>query len=391
MDYRLFLNSPAGMMKNTGRGYWAFTPNPLPPTISFSPALVAALSEADRKLGRLAGLGRVLANPNLLVVPFIRREAVLSSKIEGTQSSLCDLFYFEASQSPPGGVTDVREVVNYVKAMEHGLARLDTLPLSLRLFKELHVELVRGVRGRELTPGEFRRSQNWIGPVGCTLDEATFVPPSVDEMNDALSRLEKFLHEPTTIPILLQCALAHYQFEVIHPFLDGNGRVGRLLIPLLLCERGELPKPLLYLSAFFQEHRAEYYERLLAVSREGAWSDWFEFFLRGVAEMADDATSRADRLLALQQEYRSVLTGADVPANYLRVADELFGNPFIAVGRIAERLGITFPTAQAAVNRLVELGILRETTGRSRNRIYLAHGVMDILEPELERGRTAKE
>jgi len=261
MDMALFQNSPSGRLVRAVDGYWAFVPNPLPPELTWDSPLASLASRADLALGTLSGLGETLPNPHLLIYPFIRKEAVLSSRIEGTQSSLSELLLFEATRAEKQ--RDVREVQNYVRAMEYGLKRLGDLPLSLRLIRELHAILMEGVRGERATPGEFRQSQNWIGPPGCTLNDATFVPPPVTEMREALDHLEEFLHADTELPPLVELALIHYQFETIHPFLDGNGRIGRLLIALFLCQRGILTKPLLYLSAFFEHHRQEYYQYLL--------------------------------------------------------------------------------------------------------------------------------
>ncbi len=271
MELADFAADQAGRLITAPQGYWAFVPNPLPPSVNLTWDLVGKISEADRALSELAGVARTLPNPHLLIGPFIRREAVLSSRIEGTQASLSDLFFFEASGTIDPQTPDVREVSNYVKALEHGLARLKKLPVSLRLIREMHEQLMGGARGDHLTPGEFRRSQNWIGPPGCTLMDAVYVPPPEDEMTEALDHLEKYLHSASSLPPLVRLALIHYQFEAIHPFLDGNGRIGRLLLTLLLCAEGLLPHPLLYLSAYFERHRQEYYRLLLAVSQSGHW------------------------------------------------------------------------------------------------------------------------
>lgn len=253
-----FTERKSGRLVKHQRGYLAFVPNPLPPHISLTWELAAEISAADRGLSELAGIARTLPNPHLLIRPFMSREAVLSSRIEGTQASLSDLFYFEAAQMPPNPESDVREVRNYIRALEHGLKRLETLPISLRLLREMHQELMDGVRGEHLTPGEFRRSQNWIGPANCTLNDAKFVPPPAEDMMDSLGELEKFLHMPSSLPLVVRLALVHYQFEAIHPFLDGNGRIGRLLLILLLCSEKTLPQPLLYLSAYFEKNRSEF-------------------------------------------------------------------------------------------------------------------------------------
>lgn len=384
-----FSGTSSGKVIRTPNGYWAFVPHPLPPRIDYDPETVRLLSDADRGLGNLAGIGQLLPNPHLLIAPYIRREAVLSSRIEGTQASLSDLLYFEAAEEELPRAPDVREVRNYVQAMEYGLKRLERLPLSLRLVREIHARLMRGVRGEEKRPGEFRDRQNWIGPPGCSLPEATFVPPPVPEMSEALGEWEKFLHEAKDIPPLIQCALMHYQFEAIHPFLDGNGRVGRLLITFFLCERGHLLQPLLYLSAFFDRHRDEYYNRLLEVSRSGDWLGWVRFFLRGLATQAADAVANSQRIVALQQRYRDQLQKRKASATALAVMEELFLNPYVTATRLRNRLDVTFPTVQGIIDRFVQDGILREVTGRQRNRIYCAEELLRVIEEELPRRRTA--
>ncbi len=382
MDPKEFQDSSTGHCIKTPQGYWAFVPNPLPPEISYNPELTALLSDADRSLGQLAGVGRLLPNPHLLVAPYIRREAVLSSRIEGTQASLSDLFFFEAAPSEPPRAPDIREVYNYVQALEYGLGRLKSLPLSLRLVREIHERLMEGVRGASATPGEFRRSQNWIGPPGCTLNDATFVPPPVPEEEEAMRAWEKYLYSNPLDPPLVQCALMHYQFEAIHPFLDGNGRVGRLMITFFLCERGHLPQPLLYLSAFFERYRDEYYRRLLAVSQKGDWAGWIAFFLRGVNNQATDALQTAQRILDLQLAYRQRIQGRRIPGPTLGILDDLFVNPYATITGAQKRHRVNFHTAQAAIELLVETKILREITGRKRNRIYCAEELLRTIEGE---------
>jgi Fic family protein len=366
----------------TDRDYWAYLPAPLEPALIPSLALMRALSEADRALSELAGIARTLPNPHLLIGPFLRREAVLSSRIEGTRASLSDLFFFEASEPIAPEVGDVREVANYVAALEYGLARLDALPLSLRLTREIHERLLAGVRGQAQTPGEFRRSQNWIGPPGCTLAEAAFVPPPVPEMHEALHALETYLHGSSALPPLLRLAAIHYQFEAIHPFLDGNGRMGRLLITLLLCKDGLLSQPLLYLSAFFERHRDEYYRGLQAVSREGDWEGWFDFFLRAVASQSRDAIDRSARLLALWQAYRVRLQAARASALLLRLVDALFNYPALSNRRASQLLGVTPRAAQLSIQKLIDAGILTEATGRQRNRIYVGQEILRTIEDD---------
>jgi Fic family protein len=272
----------AGRIVRTAGGNAAFVPAPLPPELAFDLDLVRAMSRADAALSELSGLGALLPNPHLLIAPYLRREAVLSSRIEGTQASLADLLADEAGEASHAAPDDVREVRNYVAALEYGVRRLDALPLSLRLVRELHEKLMKGVRGEKATPGEFRRRQNWIGPKDCTEAVATYVPPPVREMKEALFDWEKFLHQRDTLPELVQCALMHEQFEAIHPFLDGNGRVGRLLITLFLIERGRLSQPLLYLSEYIERHKQDYYDALQRVRTHGAWSEWLRYFFEGV-------------------------------------------------------------------------------------------------------------
>ena len=347
--------SPGKIIRSPGC-YHAFVPDPLPPEIKWTPNLVCALSDADRLVGRLAGEGGRLPNPHQLMRPFVRREAVLSSRIEGTQATLGELLAAEAGAVVERSPADLREVGNYVVALEHGLGRLNKLPLSLRLVRELHEKLLKGVRGGHATPGEFRRSQNWIGPPGCTLENATYVPPPPTEMVTCLGKWEEFLHD-TQIPPLLQVALAHYQFEAIHPFLDGNGRVGRLLITLFLVERSILPTPLLYLSAFFEATRQDYYQRLLAVSTGGDWEAWLLYFLNGMARQSEDALSRVERINALLGKWR--LSVARTSSKHgLLLLDMLTANPFLTIKNAAEKLGVAFTTAQRAVEKLEGVGIL---------------------------------
>jgi len=377
-----FTERKSGRLVNHARGYWAFVPDRLPPALELSWKLMAEISSAERGISELAGVTRTLPNPHLLIRPFMSREAVLSSRIEGTQASLSDLFYFEASKKPPVGLSDVREVRNYVRALEFGLKRLEKLPISKRLLKEMHAELMQHVRGGQqtLTPGEFRTTQNWIGPANCTLNDAKFVPPPPEEMMDALSDLERFLHEPSDLPLVIRLALVHYQFEAIHPFLDGNGRIGRLLITLLLYAEKALPQPMLYLSAYFERNRTEYYRHLLAVSQGGCWTEWVSFFLRGVTEQAHDAIRRSEKLLRLWQSYRSKLQSARSSALPLKLVDQLFSQPYLTVGQAKDLLDVTHRAADLNVKKLVEAGILHEEPLQIYNRIFVARGVMAVLD-----------
>ena len=388
MDPQRFRGSPAGRVVRVGQGeaaYWAFVPHPLPPNVPPDWELTRTLSEADRALSQLAGLGRIMPNPHLLIGPFVRREAVLSSRIEGTRAGITDLYAYEAGQLPlpgmeaPPSESEVREVLNYVNALEYGLERVKTLPVSLRLIQELHRELMVGVRGEHATPGEFRRSQNWIGPPGCTLREATFVPPPVPEMHEALHALETYLHSADVYPPLVRLALVHYQFEALHPFVDGNGRIGRLIISLLLVEWDLLPLPLLYLSAYFHRHRQEYYDLLLRVSERGAWRDWLLFFLRGIADQAEDAATRARKLQDLREDWHRRLAQARTSALALRLADALFQTPVLTIPQAQRLLGVTYPSAQRNVEKLVQVGILQLVGGTSYGKTYTAPELLDMV------------
>lgn len=370
---------PSGHWITTLEGYRAFHPNPLPPRLDWTPALVAAMADASMLIGRLAGEGRRLPNPHVLIRPFIRREAVLSSRIEGTQATLGELLAAEAGASVERSPDDLREVANYVLALEHGLKRLKTLPLSLRLVRELHERLMTGTRGRQATPGEFRRSQNWIGRPGATLAQARYVPPPPDVLIEHLSSWEKFLHE-RMLPPLVHVALAHYQFEAIHPFLDGNGRVGRLLITLQLCERDILPAPLLYLSAFFEATRADYYSGLRGVSENGDWERWVQYFLNGIARQSEDALSRAERLNYLFANWRKQLSGRAGTKVAFQLSEMIATNPFLTPRGAEEKLGLAYNTVMRAIGQLEKLKVLREVSEAKRGRVYCAKAVLDILE-----------
>jgi len=386
----------AGRYLQQPTGYRAFIPTPLPPqpSVRMEGELQSSLSKADLALGRLDGSIQTLPDPDLFVFMYVRKEAVLSSQIEGTQSSLQDLLSAEAQIFSPDTPKDVDEVINYVTAMNYGLERLRELPLSVRLIMEIHERLLQGVRGARLTPGEIRRSQNWIGPAGCTLREATFVPPPPHEVPAALGALELFLHSGNPLPQLVQIGLAHAQFETIHPFLDGNGRIGRLLISLLLCQREILLKPVLYLSHFFKQHRTEYYERLQAVRDMGAWEEWLTFFLRGVCAVSAEATATARRILALREEHRAavVISLGRAAGNGHRVLESLYRRPIVSVAEVQALTGTTYPAANNLVSRLVMLGILKESTGNKRNRVFRYQPYIDLFgeggESEVQKGPT---
>jgi Fic family protein len=380
-----FTAREAGKVVRTSRRNFAFVPAPLPPAVRYDDALVLALSRADSALSELSGLGRLMPNPHLLIAPYVRKEAVLSSRIEGTSTELSELLRDEAgAEVPARDPEDVREVRNYVNALEYGVKRLKSLPLSLRLVLELHERLMRGVRGNRATPGEFRRSQNWIGPSGSTPETATYVPPPVEEMAECLNSWEHFLHERDKFPDLVACALMHEQFEAIHPFLDGNGRVGRLLITLFLIERKRLSQPLLYLSAYIERNRGQYYALLQGVRTRGDWSSWILYFLRGVSEISKEAVERAGRLMELRERLRKKLASH---GNAVRLLDELFRNPYVTVARAQKLLAVSNPTARQAVKRLHDAGILHETTGREWGKLYLAKPILKVLDMEARDGQ----
>lgn len=366
-------------------GYSAFIPAPLPPDPPIKmddPELIRLLSDADRALGRLDGSTSILPNPDLFVAMYVRQEAVLSSQIEGTQSTLEDVLQFEIDVKGQEIPKDVEEVVNYIRAMNYGLERLKEFPLCLRLIREIHAHLVDGVRGGDRTPGEFRKTQNWIGATGCNLATASFIPPPITEMHSSLNNLEKFLHDTTSFPVLIHCGLAHAQFETIHPFLDGNGRIGRLLITFLLCERDILQRPLLYLSHYLKAHRMEYYDRLMAIRTDGDWEGWLKFFLRGIFEVSQSATATARSILNLREAHREIIGQKISSSNYgLRLLDFLFEQPMVTVRLVEENLQCAYVTASKTVEQFVELGFLKEITGWQRNRLYRYEPYLVLFQP----------
>lgn len=364
--------------------YRVFLPNPLPPEdLDLPGELWGVFERATFALGELSGLGRSMPSPQLFIRPFIRKEAVLSSMIEGTQTELGQLMALEAQQRAKHGEArldpDAREVLNYVIALEYGLERIKALPMSLRLLRELHERLVDGVRGQYAAPGEFRITQNWIGPPGCTLNEAIYVPPDVESMDDALAKFEEYLHSGNGLPRLIKLGLIHYQFEAIHPFVDGNGRIGRLLLTLLICDWKLLPLPLLYLSAFFERNRGEYYRLLLQVSQRGNWSDWLSFFLEGVRVQAEDAAGRARGLLDLQQEYHQTVATAGQSVALLRIVDYLFESPIVSIPEIQRMLGCTYQAAKYSVDKLVSAGVLTEMVLGTRPKLFFANQILQIV------------
>ncbi|MFA6134175.1 MAG: Fic family protein [Phycisphaerae bacterium] len=378
MDPKIFKASAAGRAVKTSTGYWAFVPAPLPPTIPYDANITLLLSQADAALSELSGLGRYLPNPDLLIAPYVKREAVASSRIEGTQADLSDLWLdeIEPKRTPPG--SDVLEVRNYVAALNRGIRDLERLPLSCRLVRDIHAVLMKDVRGHDKTPGEFRRSQNWIGPPGCTLADATYVPPPDHEMHECLKHWELFLHQRGQMPELIQCALVHEHFEAIHPFLDGNGRIGRLLITLFLIERGRLSKPLLYLSSHIEQHRSDYYELLQRIRTHGDWPAWLHYFLTAVRDTARSAIDQSQTLLQLRETFRKKLAKQH---RALTLVDELFINPYTTVARAGIHLGVTAPTASKTIRELERASILKEVTGRDWGRFWVAQPILEALSP----------
>ena len=378
----------AGRYLTQPTGCRAFIPAPLPPEppLCLTGELQALLSDADRALGRLDGSIQTLPNPDLFVFMYVRKEAVLSSQIEGTQSSLQDVLAAEASILMPRLPRDTHEVINYVTAMNYGLKRLSDLPVSVRLIREIHRKLLHRVRGSRLAPGELRTSQNWIGPKGCTLNEAEFVPPPPREVPRVLGELEIFLHEPDDLPTVVRMGLVHAQFETIHPFLDGNGRMGRLLITFLLTKHGILQKPVLYLSHYFKRHRQMYYDRLQAVRDHGDWEGWLMFFLRGVSEVSAQATRTARRILELREEHRSAVTNhlGHAAGNGHRVLENLYQRPILSVAHVQEITGTSYSAANNLVARLADVGILQEVTGYKRNRLFRYDSYIRIFDEDPE-------
>jgi len=372
--------SQSGTFRKAPAGYRAFHPAPLPPEppLVIEGELALLLSEADRALGAINTIASVLPSPDLLVAMFIQKEALLSSQIEGTQSSLTDVLGVDEDHPP---TADVGEVVNYIKAMRHGLRRLehDRFPMSLRLLREVHKVLMQQVRGGKpaLTPGEFRRGQNWIG--GTNLRTARFIPPPVDAMNAALDNLEKYLYVEDGLPVLVQCALIHYQFETIHPFNDGNGRLGRLLITFFLVWRGVLDEPMLYLSAYLKTHQQEYYDRLMQVRNSGNFEAWLAFFLEGIVNVSSQVISTTRRLQQLEREHTEQLIAANAGQDGIRLLRHLMQQPVIQVKDAARVLGASYNKANSLVASLVELGMLRQTSRGRRNRRFSYSDYIDIL------------
>jgi len=375
----------AGINVAQQEGYRAFIPKPLPPEppLNLNAETIELLSKADTAIGRLSGISETLPNPDLFVAMYVRKEAVLSSQIEGTEASLEDILEYESESRSRILANDVAEVVNYVRAMNYGLKRINQLPLSLRLIREIHAELMKGARGEDKTPGDFRKTQNWIGPKGCTLSTARFIPPPPHEMMQAMGEFEKYMHSELTYPLLIECALIHFQFETIHPFLDGNGRIGRLLITFFLCYKEVLKKPLLYLSHYFKQNRLEYYDRLMVIRDNGDFESWIKFFLKGIIYVADEAAETSHKIINLQNEDKARINKSYRKSSKTTFLHEvLFDRPIISVKDIVKIMNVTFPTADDICMKLVKLNILKEITGKERNRMFAYKSYLDILKQE---------
>ncbi len=370
--------SPSGTVVRSLKGYYSFVPNPLPPTIEWTTELVQSLSRADNAVARLSQQANKMPIQNLFMRSFATKEAVLSSRIEGTQATLEDMLTDAAGAQVERHDDEVQEVKNYLIALDYGIQRIDDFPLSLRVIREIHEKLMQGVRGGHATPGEFRRSQNWIGVPGCTLLTAKYIPTAPEELGNVLAALENYLHNKT-LPNLVHNALCHYQFEAIHPFLDGNGRTGRLLITLLLAQRNVLTTPILYLSAFFEATRTDYYRYLYNVSAYGNWQEWLIYFLHGVASQSEDVLSRIERIQKLINDWQQQISKDSSKAPGLIIAG-LSTNPILTITQTAQTLGIAFTTAKRAIDKLEDLGIIQETTAGKKDRVYCATRILDILQ-----------
>jgi Fic family protein len=384
MNPEKYLNSSAGVCRKTPEGYYAFYPNKLPPLLEPDWATTGLLVEAAQAMAELSGLGSLLPNPHLLIQPYLRREAIFSSRIENTITDMEQLALFEIKPTPKGHqISNTHEVMNHLRALQTGLEKINNLPISSRLICELHHILLQGVRGGEATktPGEFRRSPNWIGPPGATLNEATFVPPPPSEVSRLLGEWENYLHEDSQTPELVKCAWLHYQFETIHPFLDGNGRIGRLLITLYLCSKKCLSQPLLYLSGFFDDTRDDYFRILLGVSQDGNWRAWLEYFLRGVRRQAKMAIVDTNNILTLYKKYREILRDSNrAPSLAAKVLDHIFANPYISVSYFQYFVqGSSYHNVNKAVKFWATKGLLHEATGQKRNRFFVARELLNAM------------
>lgn len=358
--------------------YLSFIPNQLPPEINFDMQLVLALSKADSTLSKLSGAGLLLPNPDLLVIPYLKKEALSSSRIEGTRISLSDYFLSEARGIVKEDV-EASEVGNYLKSMNYALKTIEKEPITKDLLKEMHKILMKGVRGNELLPGNFRPVQNWIGPQNTKIKDATFVPPPQEEVERLIEELVNYLNKYDEMPLLIKCALMHYQFETIHPFCDGNGRIGRSLITLYLCKKNKISKPLLYASDYFEKHRLEYYDVLLNTNKTGRFENWIKFFLEAIKVQSEDALDRTIKIEKLRENYQAKTKNHKQATNLLNVIDILFMNPFVQINQIAKNLKITYPTAKKTVKNLIKLNVLKPVGKEERNKLFVAYEILDVV------------
>ncbi len=358
--------------------YKAFIPNDLPFNLKLDDSIYDLLSKADISLGRLDGIAETLPNVNFFIIMYIRKEATLSSQIEGTQATFSDLLKVESKIEDSEVHNDVDEIVNYVSALNYGLERLENFPLSLPLIKEIHDKLLKGVRGDSKSPGEFRKSQNWVG--GYSINSASYIPPPAHEMNLGLNQLEKFIHKHSPLPILIKTALIHSQFETLHPFLDGNGRLGRLLITFYLCSRGILNKPLLYLSEYFKKNRNEYYKRLNATRTHDDIEGWLKFFLKGIVEISDSAVNTIRKIITLSEDNKNkLIQSGRRNEKGISLLNHLYSSPFVTYGKVEKIANIKNPNAISLVRKFSELGILKEVSGRKRYKIFAYQDYIDLF------------
>jgi len=361
-----------------GDQYNVFIPNPLPPNIEFDEELVLILSRAEEKLGKLSGVCLTLPSPNLLIIPYLRKEAIMSTRIEGTRISMQEVLLSEAKEREEK-TKDAQEVVNYINTVNYALTKIEKSPINVELIKEMHKVLMEGVRGDEKAPGEFREVQNWIGSELSKVSDANFVPPNPEAVPKLMEDLIEYLNTEHNVPVLVRCALMHYQFETIHPFCDGNGRIGRSLITVYLCKKKKIIKPLLYISEFFEKHRLEYNELLLKTGQTGKFEGWIKFFLKAVEVQSEDASVRAHKLLYLRESYRKRVQREAQSSDILNIIDYLFSNPFITVKRAQHILDVTYPTGKKYVEKLVEYEILKETNRLQREKTFVAYEIYEII------------
>jgi Fic family protein len=371
----------SGLFITQPTNYKAFIPSDLPPTpvINIDPEMQKLLEDATMLLSRLDGIAYTLPNSEIFIAMYVKKEALLSSQIEGTQASLEDIFEFERGAKPEN-INDVNEVVNYIKALNYGITRLAEIPMCLKLIKELHTILLQKTRGAEKTPGEFKKSQNWIGAAGCNLNTAAFVPPPPKEAETAMGHLEKYMHKKSRLPVLIDCALIHYQFETIHPFLDGNGRLGRLLITFYLYWKDILKKPLLYMSYYLKKNRLEYYDRLTLVRKNNDYEQWIKFFLQGIIEISKAAIENTRKILDLKEQHQKIILKHKVPTiTKIMLLNKLFNTPIISVNEIQKEFKISHQSASKLISNFEQLGILKEITGKKRDRKFAYYKYLEIL------------